>query len=248
MTDYKIREDNIGKITLSQGEYIIPPLFDILYHDYKYLLERLYDEGIFRVDNAHNCLFKEIVYDKKVVGFSSYDYGTGLMALKYIYILPEYRGNNLLIKDIEDTIKLFKKHGFNHVAIDNPNFHVIKSLLKHDYAKRYNNHIIISKIPFSFGIKNTDSLTKEDIEFLESKGMSTENIKGVNCCTIFYDENIKACVSLETRLISAMIDEDSRNYPNLLFDRFNMDINYFEEFAFEIADLIKNEEVSITYI
>ena len=138
-----IREDNLGKIMFNTEEYKLPTLEYILYTNYKYIYEDLTENNPFRVGGVVPAVFKEIVFENKVVGFSSYDAGMGVMCLKYIYVLPEFRGNNLLIKDLLDTKSLFENQGYNHVAIDMPNYFVIESLLKNGLAVECgkNNHL-----------------------------------------------------------------------------------------------------------
>lgn len=241
MNDFKMREDGIGHITMSNPDigYKMPPLEQIIMQEYPYIYESFMENHPFYLENANVGLFKEIVHENKVVGFSGYDSGMGVMALKYIYVLPEFRGNNLLIKDLWDTKNLFEKHGYPYVAIDTPNWYVINSLINHGYATRFNNHIIITDIPLTFQIKKGDKVSDDEIKFLEKMGMDTgEEIKSLQANTNIYDENICACVSLDLKMITAMCDEDMKHRPDLLFDRMIDPTEYFSNLEEEIKGLI----------
>lgn len=238
MIEFKIREEGIGKLMYNTPEYKVPPLEHILAAEYPYLLESLIEQNPFRIDGVNPLLFKEIVYENKVVGFSSYDGGNGVFALKYIYVLPEYRGNNLLIKDLLDTKNTFEKYGYPYVAIDMPNWYVINSLLNHGYATEYNNHLIISKIPLTFLLKKGKEMNSNEIEFCDKLGLDTTDIKSLQANTNIYDKNICACVSLDFKLVSGMCDEDYKHRPNLVMDRMIDGEKYFIDLQNEINSLV----------
>lgn len=238
MIDFKIREDGVGHLMMNTPEYKVPPLWYILETEYPYLLESLREQNTFRIDEVEPTLFKEIVHDNKVVGFSSYDGGNGVFALKYIYVLPEYRGNNLLIKDLLDTKNTFEKHGFPYVAIDHPNWFVINSLIKHGYAKEINDHLIYSHVPLTFAIKKGKEMTDTEIEICKDLGLDTDEIKFLQANTNFYDKNICACICLELKMVSAMCDEDYKFNPNVFTNRLIDGEEYFSTIEQEIQTLV----------
>lgn len=242
MVDYVIREDGEGKLMINTKENNMPPLKYILAKEYDYIYDSLMDDYTFVIDGVVPNVFKEIVVDNKVVGFSSYDSGMGVMCLKYIYVLPEFRGNNLLIKDLSDTKNLFENEGYPHVAISIPNYFVIKSLVKHGYANECgrDNHLVISNIPLVFTVKDGKDINDDDLEWFKNKGIDVDvdNMKEMNLTTFLYDKDICACVSLDFGLISPMCDVDSRNNPRLMMNRMVDADEYFLNLGEEIKSLV----------
>lgn len=241
--DLIIREDGLGKIMYNTEKHTVPPLKYILYTEYKYLYDSLMDNRPFIIDGVNPTLFKEIIFDNKVVGFSTYDFANPVWVLKYIYVLPEYRGNNLLMKDIKDTFVLFEKQGCKGVFIDMPNGFVIKSLIKNGVAKLFNNHLVLSHIPFSFTIKNKDEYSQDELKWFEDNGKNIEEIGDTIAVTQIYDMDIMACVSLELQLITAICDEDFKIKPNLVSDRMIDPVEYFDKFSKEINCLVEDGKI-----
>ena len=78
---------------------------DILKKYYDYIYQAICEEGI--ILKAPECnLFKELVFENKVVGFWSYDFSREFItaALNNIYVLPKFRGNNLFLEELEKTM------------------------------------------------------------------------------------------------------------------------------------------------
>ena len=217
--------------------YQMPTLKQILMQEYPYIYDSFIQNPPFLLESADIGMFKEIVHDNKVVGFSGYDAGMGVMCLKYIYVIPEYRGNNLLIKDLLDTKNLFEKHGYPYVAIDTPNWYVIQSLINHGYATEFNDHLVISAIPLTYNLKKVDKLTDSELEVLKKMGLDIENMKSVQMNTHIYDKNILGCVDFTFKLVSGMCDEDLKHRPNLVFDRMIDPVEYFSGLKDELKNL-----------
>ncbi|WP_308574620.1 hypothetical protein [uncultured Methanosphaera sp.] len=138
------------------------PIIEMLKQHYPYLYDSIIDEN-FNINEDEQCmLFKEIVHIDKVVGFSTYigsdvnDQQT--IVLQHIYVLPEYRGNNLLIKDIYDTISLGK-----YVSIELPTHFVVESLINAGLACIFDERFVISKVPFSVPIHNFSEEEKQHL-------------------------------------------------------------------------------------
>ena len=242
MTDYITREDGLGKFMYATREHPVPPLKYILETEYPYIYESLTEERPFVIyDNVIPSLFKEIIYDNKVVGFSSYLNGADTMfIMEFVYVLPEYRGNNLLIEDLKDTVKTFGDYGYKYVAIDFPNLHVIDSLVKYGYAQEFNDHLVVSTIPFTCRMKDGDELSSDEKTFLtEASKRDGSEILGVNAFTNVYDKDICACVFLDVETVTGMCDEDMRIRPNLLYDRMSKGEDYFSNIKNELLELIE---------
>lgn len=139
------------------------PILAMLKQHYSYLYNSIIEES-FNIREDEQCMiFKEIVHIDKVVGFSTYigsdvnDQQT--IVLQHIYVLPEYRGNNLLIKDIYDTISLGK-----YVSIELPTNYIVQSLIKANLAKVFDERFVISKVPFSVPIHNFSEEEKQHLK------------------------------------------------------------------------------------
>ena len=112
-------------------------VISLLKENYSYIYEAVGDEGF--IIKSHECnLFKEIVYDGKVVGFCSYDFQREFMtaALNNIYILKEFRGNGLFLKELKRTMEEHTKP-----SIIEPTRKVVELLVKYGFASK------ISKTP-----------------------------------------------------------------------------------------------------
>lgn len=232
------RPDNIGRIIQGQsetGEKIPVPLIPTLAENYDYLLESLIQDRFFVDEKDEFAFIKEIVYENKVVGFSTWRYSNYAMILVLIYILPEYRGNNLLYDDLIDTSNVFSMP----VAIDCPNQYVIKSLIKNDLARYINDYLVISDILLSFQIQELD----DDLKKYAEEHENLVNPVGLITNSQIYDTNISAVVSLENEylpnLISPPLDVDIRDF-DAMQKRFSFNPKeYFKKIKEDLDEAIE---------
>ena len=94
--DIIVKDDDSQKVFLTEDTLDV---VDILKEHYPYILKSINDEDFpLKYDECN--LFKELLYDRKVVGFCSYDFSREFItaSLNNIYVLPSYRGNNLFLK------------------------------------------------------------------------------------------------------------------------------------------------------
>ena len=173
--DYLIRKDNTQKVYLTENTIDIMPLLN---ETYPYIIDSIEKENFILKSNKCN-LFKELVYENKVIGFCSYDFSREFMtaALNNIYILPEFRGNHLFLEELEKTMK---EH--NKPSIIEPTRHVVELLIKYGFAKKINENIVASAIEFI--VPGEHVLTNNEIENEEE--LSTH----------YYDLNICASIHL----------------------------------------------------
>ena len=153
--NYLIRQDNRQKVYLTENTIDVIPLLN---ETYPYIIDSINKENFILKSEKCN-LFKELVYDNKVVGFCSYDFSREFMtaALNNIYILPEFRGNHLFLDEIEKTMA---EH--NKPSIIEPTRYVVELLIKYGFAKKINETIVASAIEFV--VPGEHVLTNNEIE------------------------------------------------------------------------------------
>lgn len=87
----------------------------------------------YEIEYPNHFLFRKITFEDAVVGFMTFEllqyYGTEI-ALNECYILPEYRGNNLLAREL---INLIETPNIS-LHIRRPSKSIMKSLLNNDLA------------------------------------------------------------------------------------------------------------------
>ena len=98
-TKFIIRNDDNPKIIHNDlADYL--DVESILKKDYEYIYESILNEG-FILENKLGDVFKEILFENKVVGFAFYELNSQTnFVLNEIYILPEFRGNSLFLLEI----------------------------------------------------------------------------------------------------------------------------------------------------
>lgn len=207
--DYIIKEDNTQNVFLSENALDI---CEILQKYYKYLLDSMEHEDLILKYRECN-LFKELVYDNKVVGFCSYDFSREFItaALNNVYVLPEFRGNHIFLNELENTMV---EH--NKPSIMEPTRLVVELLIKYGFASKINENIVASAIEFVIPGDHVYSNFDYDNDELS---------------THFYDLSI--CGSIHILDIdkshiaySAPLNYDIVNY-DCLDNRNNIDDDYF---------------------
>ena len=210
-TNYLIRENNTQKVYLTENTIDINPLLE---ETYPYIINSIKQENFILKSEKCN-LFKELVFENKVVGFCSYDFSREFMtaALNNIYILPEFRGNGLFLEELEKTMK---EH--NKPSIIEPTRHIVELLIKYGFAKKISDNIVASAIEFI--IPGEHVVTNNEIENEEE--LSTH----------YYDLNICASIHLLdtekcTIAYSLPLNDDILRY-DCIENRSKLDEDYFK--------------------
>ncbi|WP_455644647.1 hypothetical protein [Methanosphaera sp.] len=162
------------------------PIHAILEQHYSYILDDM-NKNNFKIPSDEECMiFKEVVHIDKVVGFSTYKGGDAnehkTLTLQYIYVIPEYRGNNLLVKDVIDTISLDR-----YVSIESPTRFMVESLINGGLAQSFDNRYVISRVPFCAPIR---TFSDEEKEYLKQE-YNIPDPTGINRESSLYD--LKYC-------------------------------------------------------
>ena len=225
--NYLSRDNNTQKVYLTENTIDI---IELLNNDYPYIVNSIKKENF--ILKCEKCnLFKEIVFDNKVVGFCSYDFSREFMtaALNNIYVLPEFRGKGLFIQELEKTML---EH--NKPSIIEPTRFIIELLIKYGYAKKINENIVASAIelvvPGEHVITNKEIINEEELS------------------THFYDMNICASIhilDMDECIVaySLALNNDIISY-NCIEQRSKIDDEYF----YEIKELFLKKEDEILKI
>ncbi len=141
LMDIIIKDNNNQRVFLSENNLDV---IEILQENYPYIYDAIENEGFILKYRECN-LFKELVFEKKVVGFCSYDFSREFItaALNNIYVLPEFRGNKLLLSEL---IKTMEEH--NKPSIMEPTRLVVELLIDYGFACKINDNIVASAIEF----------------------------------------------------------------------------------------------------
>lgn len=222
--NYLTRENNTQKVYLTEDTIDI---IRLLNENYPYIIDSIKKENFILKSEECN-LFKELVFDNKVVGFCSYDFSREFMtaALNNIYILPKFRGNKLFKEELEKTMT---EH--NKPSIMEPTRLIIEILIKYGYAKKINDNIVACAIelivPGEHVIANKEIKNEEELSthFYDLNICAPIHILDINKCLIAY---------------SFSLNDDIIRY-DCLEKRSKINASYFKE----IKDLFiqKDEEI-----
>lgn len=255
------REDGEGKIynidpNNPEHKYSIP-IIKILEQHYNYILEEMNKEN-FTINKKEECMmFKEIVLIDEVVGFSTYIGASAedhnALTLQYIYVIPEYRGNNLLVKDIIDTISFDK-----YVSITSPTRFMVESLINGGLAGKLDDRFVISRIPFCVPLhkftQKEKQYLKEQYNIPDPTGINRESsLYDLKYCAVVcpafdgtnkaYNPNDDTTNSLEDGYISEIIEIDDK-YFDAKKNRNDNEI-YTEKYFKRVSDTIKTNNNKI---
>ena len=221
--NYTTRADNTQKVYLCETPLDV---VNILRTDYGYLYDAISDEGIILKGLECN-LFKEIVFDSKVVGFCSYDFSSEFItaALNNIYVLPEFRGNGLFLAELQKTMV-----EYNKPSIIEPTRLVVELLVKYGFASKISDTLVASSLEFIVPGNHVQS----NIDY-QKEELSTH----------FYDLNICSSIhflDIEKGIIaySSPLNYDIIHY-DCLNKRKSMDDDYFTK----IRDFLLENDVDI---
>lgn len=178
-TKFIIRDDDNPKIIHNDlSNYL--DIESILKKDYGYIYESIQNEG-FILENKLGDIFKEILFENKVVGFAFYELNSMTnFVLNEIYILPEFRGNSLFLLEI--TLLL---SAGNRLSILQPTKNIVEILIHYGFASKLSENIVASAISFDF--KNENILSNSNEEFDEDQIMSSN----------IYDLNVRSSLFLK---------------------------------------------------
>lgn len=224
---YLIRNDNVQKVYLTENTLDV---FDILSENYGYICHAIKEEG-FSIKSPTCSLFKEIVFENKVVGFCSYDFSREFItaALNNIYVLPEFRGNGLFISELKKTME---EH--NKPSIIEPTRLIVELLVEYGFARHIGKDIVASSIEFIVPGEHVLSNASYD---------SQEELS-----THFYDLNICASIHFLDLDKSKIAYSYPLNYDIIHYDCLNERKKIYEGYFDEIKEFFMDNEGEILKI
>lgn len=159
--DIITKEDNTQKVYLSENSLDV---IEILRENYPYIYDSIQNENFILKYRQCN-LFKELVHERKVVGFCSYDFSREFItaALNNIYVLPEFRGNGILLTELLTTMA-----DHNKPSIMEPTRLVVELLIKYGFATMVSDDIVASALEFVIPGSHVLSNTVYDNEELST--------------------------------------------------------------------------------
>ena len=220
------KDDNTQKVFLSENTLDV---LEILQENYDYIYESMRQEG-FNLKYGECNLFKELVFDNKVVGFCSYDFSREFItaAINNIYVLPEFRGNKLFLDEIRKTME---EH--NKPSIMEPTRFIVELLIKYGFACKINENIVASAIEFV--IPGEHVLSNIDYD---NEELSTHFYDLSICASIHILDLNKSHIAYSAPLNHDILKYDCLDYRN------SMDEDYFKK----ISQLFKENDVELMNI
>ena len=140
-TDYVIREDGEAAMFTAESESELLDTDFFLDEYYNYIQKAMMEEG-YHLRYYFCFVFKEIVFENRVVGFATYDIRNNYtLILTECYILPQFRGKRLFFDEICRMHFASPEFG-----ILQPTRNVIDLLLSYAFAKEAGDDIVVSAI------------------------------------------------------------------------------------------------------
>ena len=210
--NFLYRQDDTAEVYLSEDNMDVS---EILSKCYGYICSSMLQED-FKIKSPKCNLFKELVFDGKVVGFCSYDFSREFMtaALNNIYVMPQFRGNGLLFKELKTTMV-----SYNKPSIVEPTRLIVELLIRYGFARMIDDDIVASAMEFIIPGEHVLS----NMNYDSSEELSTH----------FYD--LKMCASIHVLdfgqahfAYSAPLNYDIIHY-DCLEKRKGIDETYFKK-------------------
>ena len=218
--DIIVKDDDTQKVFLTEDTLNV---IDILTEHYPYILKSIRDEE-FPLKYEECNLFKELVHEKKVVGFCSYDFSREFItaSMNNIYVLPEFRGNKLFFKEL---VKTMEDH--NKPSIMEPTRLVVELLIKYGFASKVNDSLVASAIEFVIPGNHV---------------LSNAEYNNDELSTHFYDLCISRCIHILDLEKSHVAYSSPLNYDVINYDaEISVDDDYFKY----VTDLFRDNDVEL---
>ena len=95
----------------------------------------------FEFSHHESSIFKELLFNNKVVGFVVYDVFFSVFTLTDFYILPKFRDKNILLKEIHEVYE-----NGNKINFFRPNRDIVELLVEYGFAVNIVDGIVVSAL------------------------------------------------------------------------------------------------------
>jgi len=196
--NYIVREDGIGRV-IDLDEMDNPDINVFLEEEYPNIYEA-YVNDEYNMEHHFSNFFHELVYDNKVVGFYTYYNAREFQDQTYIeefYVIPEYRGNKILINTLVDLTVSNK-----NFTLHKPIRCVMDILIENGFAWYFSKNLVRSI--FKFSSSYNDVIINKKLKNIYN---NTDNdILTMNIFTNLYDMNTNSIIFNDP--MGLLIDED----------------------------------------
>ena len=202
---------------MTEDKIRINSLDEFLKEKYNHIYTAMQKEGYTIEYPENHIVFKELKYNDTVVGFAAVDLVMGerpQYSLSECYILPEYRGNNILFDFIIHNIS----NPNYEFTIRRPNRAIINLLMKYNLAYSLNSHIIISYIGLNASLDETVTNKKikrlyTTIEDEYKNEIISSSYYNMNlACVLFFDVTGQFTRNNYTLCITKPREDDNRKF------------------------------------
>jgi len=234
---YITRENGVGTLIYCKQEDMYIELKNIL-GNYKYIKKAIKKENhIF--ERPYGDFFREILYEKKVVGFAMYENYGNKTILNEIYIMPKFRKYNLFIREL-----YFMCNSGSNPCIYLARRDMVKEMMEEGFAAELKDGIVVSSIEFAFSYDDAlctdDSFFDfEDFYFSPFFDLKINSSFYVDDNRLFYSvmnrndfkkyglskhlndthfNDLRKCINQNIQEIERIIEETEDNLPQSIFD------------------------------
>lgn len=241
--DYIIRDNEPARI-ISTYDSDADNVIELLEKEYPFIYE-VYSNDEYNMENTIFEYFQEIVSDNKVVGF--YTYTTAIefqdhICIEEFYVLPEYRGNNIMADTLIDLIISNKQF-----ILKKPTQNVIKILIKNNLAWYFSKNLVRSVIKFSNTYNDIiiNKKLRNIYDNLDDEMTMIDiftNLYDINVCSNIFNDTMEL-ITLDNFLCISTPRKYDRNKYKLSNKIRKIDKKYLKNITKTVArNVIENEE------
>ena len=143
MVDNRQNDEVVPRIIMNKNDSEMN-ILKILKNEYHLLYNSVLKEN-YEFSNHEAGIFKELLFNNKVVGFVVYDVFFSIFTITDFYILPKFRDKNILLKEIHEIYESGNKINFYR-----PNRDVVELLIEYGFAINIVEGIVVSAMNFEF--------------------------------------------------------------------------------------------------
>ena len=176
MVDNRGNDDVVPRIIMSKNDTEMD-ILKILKNEYPLLYNSVLKEN-YEFSNHEASIFKELLFNNKVVGFVVYDVFFSIFTITDLYILPKFRDKNILLKEIHEVYGSGNKINFYR-----PNRDIVELLIEYGFAINIVDGIVVSGMNFEF---EDYKILSNTTYFRDDNEIPATNLYDLNICSAIY--------------------------------------------------------------